>query len=212
MFTLHLIYNTELLKISLFKFANPNCNFRLPMKRRDTTMSSCTAARMSSSPCPTLSRCSRSTTSPSTAKRCRPVSASSTLTCPIKGDSTVHLGGIWKNVLLNLILQDSSSLGPDQEAWMVVWNAYQASKETRKTTKDWVSLVFKSHHWCFIIPFFREENFIPFNANLEFPNCRELLGRKIRLHWMLQDQHIYFRLKVHMDPSQFAAVGIAATG
>jgi hypothetical protein len=58
----------------------------------------------------------------------------------------------------------------------------------------------------------REENFIPFNADLELPNCRELLGRKIRLHWKFEDQHIYFRIKVHMDPTQFAAVGIAVSG
>ena len=43
-------------------------------------------------------------------------------------------------------------------------------------------------------------------------NCRELLGRKIRLLWQNEGEHIYFRVKVHMDPNQFAAIGIAATG
>lgn len=46
----------------------------------------------------------------------------------------------------------------------------------------------------------------------QLPNCRELLGRKIRLLWLNQGQHIYFRVKVHMGKEQFAAVGIAADG
>ena len=56
------------------------------------------------------------------------------------------------------------------------------------------------------------QNEIPFDHDLELTNCRELLGRKIRLYWMNEGGHIYFRIKVHMDQTQFAAVGIAARG
>ena len=52
-----------------------------------------------------------------------------------------------------------------------------------------------------------------FNHTLELPNCRELLGRKIRLLWLNRgDGTVYFRVKVHMDQGQYAAVGIAVTG
>ena len=53
-----------------------------------------------------------------------------------------------------------------------------------------------------------------FDHNLSIPNCRELLGRKIRLLWKNEEAgKVYFRIKVHMeDTSQYAAVGIAAKG
>eukprot|EP00095_Tigriopus_kingsejongensis_P006476 maker-scaffold598_size127767-snap-gene-0.16 protein:Tk06476 transcript:maker-scaffold598_size127767-snap-gene-0.16-mRNA-1 annotation:"conserved hypothetical protein" len=58
----------------------------------------------------------------------------------------------------------------------------------------------------------QENDVITFNQDLEFPNCRELLGRKIRLLWINEGGNIYFRIKVHMDSKQFAALGIAARG
>ena len=36
------------------------------------------------------------------------------------------------------------------------------------------------------------------------PNCRELLGRKVRLLWTKDDTEVYFRIQVHMEISQFA--------
>ena len=51
-----------------------------------------------------------------------------------------------------------------------------------------------------------------FNHSLQLPNCKELLGRKIRLLWRRESDtmEVYFRLKVHMSESeQFAAIGIA---
>ena len=53
-----------------------------------------------------------------------------------------------------------------------------------------------------------------FNRTLRLPNCRELLGRKIRLRWAKEQDGggIYFRVKVHMDQSQYAAVGFATRG
>ena len=53
---------------------------------------------------------------------------------------------------------------------------------------------------------------MPFNHEKVIPNCRELLGRKIRLMWENDGGSVYFRVKVHMDQSQFAAVGIVARG
>ena len=57
-----------------------------------------------------------------------------------------------------------------------------------------------------------EDAFVVFNHTLTLPNCRELLGRKIRLLWLQEQGHVYFRIQVHMEPTQFAAVGIAAQG
>ena len=54
--------------------------------------------------------------------------------------------------------------------------------------------------------------YVAFNHTLKLPNCRELLGRKIRLLWMQDGTEVYFRIKVHMDLAQYAAVGIAAEG
>ena len=53
-----------------------------------------------------------------------------------------------------------------------------------------------------------------FNHTLQLPNCKELLGRKIRLLWLREPDtsQVYFRLKVHMEGSQFAAIGIASQG
>ena len=53
-----------------------------------------------------------------------------------------------------------------------------------------------------------------FNRTLRVPNCRELLGRKFRLQWLKERDGggIYFRVKVHMDQSQYAAVGFATRG
>ena len=62
---------------------------------------------------------------------------------------------------------------------------------------------------------FRSPNFVPeFNRTLRIPNCRELLGRKFRLLWAKERDGggIYFRVKVHMDQSQYAAVGFATRG
>ena len=56
------------------------------------------------------------------------------------------------------------------------------------------------------------DDFVAFNHSLILPNCRELLGRKIRLLWLQEQGHVYFRIQVHMEPTQFAAVGIAAQG
>ena len=53
---------------------------------------------------------------------------------------------------------------------------------------------------------------MPFNHEKQIPNCRELLGRKIRLLWENDGSQVYFRVKVHMDTTQFAAVGIVARG
>ena len=39
-----------------------------------------------------------------------------------------------------------------------------------------------------------------------------MLGRKIRLLWTQDGTEVYFRVQVHMDQSQFAAVGIAVDG
>merc|ERR1711935_300904 len=55
-------------------------------------------------------------------------------------------------------------------------------------------------------------DFVPFNHTLKLPNCRELLGRKVRLLWTKDDTEVYFRIQVHMEISQFAAVGIASEG
>ncbi len=57
---------------------------------------------------------------------------------------------------------------------------------------------------------FRDD--VAFNHTVEPGNCRELLGRRMRLLWINEGGHIYFRLKVHMEPTQFAAVGIVARG
>ena len=54
--------------------------------------------------------------------------------------------------------------------------------------------------------------YVAFNHTLKLPNCRELLGRKIRLLWMQDGTEVYFRIKVHMDLAQYAALGIAAEG
>jgi hypothetical protein len=53
-----------------------------------------------------------------------------------------------------------------------------------------------------------------FNHTFQPPNCRELLGRRIRLLWSNEgDGRVYFRVKVHMeDATQYAAVGIAVRG
>lgn len=53
---------------------------------------------------------------------------------------------------------------------------------------------------------------IPFNHDLKLPNCRELLGRKVRLLWIKNDTEVYFRLKVHMELRQYVAVGVASEG
>lgn len=58
----------------------------------------------------------------------------------------------------------------------------------------------------------KQNDVVPFNTELNPSNCRELLGRKIRLLWINEGGQIYFRIKVHMDPTQFAALGIAARG
>ena len=61
----------------------------------------------------------------------------------------------------------------------------------------------------------RSPHFVPaFNRTLRVPNCRELLGRKFRLQWVKERDGggIYFRVKVHMDQSQYAAVGFATRG
>ena len=51
-------------------------------------------------------------------------------------------------------------------------------------------------------------DFVPFNQSLKLPNCKELLGRKIRLLWTQEtDTEVYFRIQVHMDSSQYAAIG-----
>ena len=67
-----------------------------------------------------------------------------------------------------------------------------------------------------IVFLYREDDeVVPlFDHNLSIPNCRELLGRKIRLLWKNEEAgKVYFRIKVHMeDTSQYAAVGIAAKG
>lgn len=59
-----------------------------------------------------------------------------------------------------------------------------------------------------------KETPVTFNHTLQLPNCKELLGRKIRLLWIQEpgSSYVYFRLKVHMKPFQFAALGIAAPG
>ena len=43
-----------------------------------------------------------------------------------------------------------------------------------------------------------------FNHSLQLPNCKELLGRKIRLLWRRESDtmEVYFRLKVHMSESE----------
>ena len=56
------------------------------------------------------------------------------------------------------------------------------------------------------------DEYKPFNASFQPTNCRELLGRKIRLMWENMGQYIYFRVKVHMDKNQFAAIGITTEG
>ena len=56
------------------------------------------------------------------------------------------------------------------------------------------------------------DDHVPFEEDQEPPNCRELLGRKIRLMWRNQGETLYFRVKVHMEPGQFAAIAFAAEG
>ena len=50
----------------------------------------------------------------------------------------------------------------------------------------------------------KKPDFVPFNHTLKLPNCRELLGRKVRLLWTKDDTEVYFRIQVHMEISQFA--------
>nr|XP_040577912.1 protein Skeletor, isoforms B/C-like isoform X2 [Lepeophtheirus salmonis] len=55
----------------------------------------------------------------------------------------------------------------------------------------------------------QKQQHIPFNPSLNLPNCRELLGRKIRLLWKNEGGHIYFRIKVHMEIKQIVISNMA---